>query len=94
MKGFILRECELCGEEFKCTHGRQHICPECREVVYRNKNRKLPRQYGNPTNVEKYEREMMERYAARFKDTIVAIGYADRQRAQTLEMVGKVRTEL
>ena len=27
-------------------------------------------------------------------DTIVAIGYADRQRKQTLEMVGKVKTEL
>ena len=27
-------------------------------------------------------------------DTIVAIGYADRQRAQTLQMVGKVKVEL
>ena len=27
-------------------------------------------------------------------DTIVAIGYAERQRKQTLEMVGKVKTEL
>ena len=28
------------------------------------------------------------------EDTIVAIGYADRQREKTLAMVGKVRTEL
>jgi hypothetical protein len=27
-------------------------------------------------------------------DTIIAIGYADRQREQTLKMVGKVKVEL
>lgn len=28
------------------------------------------------------------------QDTIVAIGYADRQREQTLQMVGKIKVEL
>jgi hypothetical protein len=43
------------------------------------------------------EKRRAERYLAEHppkEDTIVAIGYADRQREQTLRMVGKVRTEL
>lgn len=94
MKAYKLIECEICGAEFQQTHGRQEMCPECRAAIHRGKGRKLPRQYSNPVNVEKYEAEMKERYKARFKDTIVAIGYADRQRAETLEMVGKIKVEL
>ena len=94
MKGFLLKECEICGEEFTLTHGRQGMCPECRAAIQHNKGRNLPRQYSNPTNIEKYESEMKERYMARYKDNIVAIGYAERQIAKSLELAGKVRTEL
>lgn len=88
------RECMFCGVRFVPEHGNRRMCPECYEVVHMHKNRNLPRSYEGPANVEVYEKDLRERMAARFKDNIVATGYADRQRAETLRMVGKVKVEL
>ena len=88
------RPCSVCGQIFTPEHGNKRICPECSEVVFNNKGRHLPRQYETPEDLEQYEAAVRKRYMSRYKDTIVAIGYADRQKADSLRRAGKVRTEL
>jgi hypothetical protein len=44
--------------------------------------------------VIEYEQKLLRRNVENYRDTIVAIGYADRQRAATLRLVGRVNTEL
>lgn len=86
--------CQLCGAEFIARHGNKRMCPECYEVTNRGKNRHLPRRYACPEDIEQYEARVRQQNIADYKDTIVAIGYADRQREKTLQMVGKVKVEL
>lgn len=86
--------CDVCGAEFISRHGNKRLCPECTDALQHGKGRGLPRSYDTPADMESYEQKLRKRNIAKYKDTIVAIGYADRQRAKTLGMVGKVRTEL
>ena len=102
MKEYEPRRCEICGREYTPKRSDQRCClaPECMKerqrlnrIEYRRKN------YGRvlENNRRAMEKRRAERYLAEHppkEDTIVAIGYADRQREQTLRMVGKVRTEL
>ena len=93
-KEFYEKVCSVCGAHFIAEHGNKRICPECVEVLHGNKGRHLPRQYEAPVDLEQYEADVRSRYMERYKDTIIAIGYAERQRAQTLKMVGKVKVDL
>lgn len=90
----IEKECVVCGTVFLSEHGNKRMCPECTTAIQQGKGRKLPKRYACPEDIEQYEEKVRRRNIAEYKDTIVAIGYADRQRAETLNMVGKVRTEL
>ena len=89
-----MKECTVCGIQYKPTHGNQRVCPECKTILYRNKGRNLPSSYEAPTDVHDYESKVRRRWADRFEDNIVADGYADRQRANTLSLVPKIRVEL
>lgn len=93
-KEFYEKVCSVCGAHFIAKHGNKRICPECVEVLHGNKGRHLPRQYEAPADLERYEQRLRKCNIEKHKDTIIAIGYADRQRAETLKMAGKVRTEL
>ena len=85
------KECEICGTEFVATHGRQTQCPECRAALQYGRGRNLPRTYEGPADFEAYEKELRERNFANYVDRIVAAGYAERQKAKTLEMAGRVK---
>ena len=90
---FYEKTCYICGVKFIAEHGNKRICPECYEVLHGNKGRHLPRQYETPEDLEQYE-AVRKRCLERYKDNIVAIGYADRQMEQTLKMAGKVKVDL
>ena len=94
MKEYYEKVCQICGAEFIARHGNKRLCTECYEITARGKGRKLPRRYACPVDIEQYEARVRQRNIADHRDTIVAIGYADRQREQTLQMVGKVKVEL
>lgn len=103
MKEYEDKVCPICGTIFTPKRGNQKLCgdPEC---IRRNKLDGQMRWYRkNYLKAKEQKREYMERVRkwnkrdkphARKPDTIVAIGYADRQRAETLKMVGKVKVEL
>ena len=87
-------ECEVCGGMFTPNHGNAKYCPECQEVLYHNKGRRLPRAYAPPYDLEKYEEQTRKQNIEAYKDTIVAEGYADRQRAETLQKVEPIKITL
>lgn len=91
------RVCEICGRMY--TPGRidQRTCasPEC--------VRERKRAYGIKKKNEGVYKARKRAYMQRKRepeehkpkpDTIIAIGYAERQIAETLNMVGRVKTEL
>lgn len=98
-KQFEKRSCVVCGTVFQPIRENVKTCsnPECKrkmklerqKVWYKeNYTRILEEKRKNKVNDNLDEPHRIK------PDTIVAIGYADRQRKQTLEMVGKVKTEL
>lgn len=101
MKEYAARTCPICGMEYIPKRIDQKNClkPSCqkgwriiRDANYRESHRFII----NKRNSEHMKRKRLEEKMkeARKRDTIVAIGYADRQREQTLKMVGGVNTEL
>lgn len=94
MKGYYEKVCQICGAEFIARHGNKRICPECYEITNRGKGRHLPKRYECPVDIEQYEAKVRQQNIADHKDTIVAIGYAERQKADSLAKAGRVKTEL
>ena len=96
MRKVIIKECCICGAPFEAHHGGKRICPECEEVITRNKRgfSKTPFRYAPPYDLVKYEQQTRKQNLEAYRDTIVAEGYADRQRAKTLARVEPIKTTL
>ena len=103
-KNYEDRECVICGEIFTPMRVNVRTCknPECkrkwklkqqRDWYQENYSSALESRREYVRRVKEEEIEISKPHV-RKEDTIVAIGYADRQMEQTLKMVGKVRTEL
>lgn len=91
------RACEICGVMFRPGRIDQRTCasPEC----VRERKRIYAQKKQNEGVYKARKREYMRRKRTPEphvpkQDTIIAIGYAERQKAETLEMAGKVRTEV
>ena len=102
MKKYEPRRCEICGREYIPKRSDQRCCldPKClRERQRINQKEYRERNYGkvlesNRKALARRRAEKRMKEAPIKEDTIVAIGYADRQREQTLRMVGKVKVTL
>ena len=91
------RVCEICGRTYKPSRKDQRTCAsiECvreRKRIYASK-KKLDGEYVARKREYDRKRRLQKPHEPK-KDTIVAIGYADRQMQKSLLMAGKVRTEL
>ena len=95
------KRCEICGKEYIPKRSDQRCClsPECtrerqrlNQTEYRKRN--YERVLANNRRTMKERRERKKQEKAQRKDTLIAIGYAERQREQTLQMVGRVKVEL
>ena len=91
------RICVICGARFTPGRKTQVTCAneECKRK--RRKGQRANWYKENFTRVAQAKREEREKArieAATKPDTIVAIGYAERQIAASLEKAGKIRTEL
>ena len=96
------RRCEICGKEYIPTRSNQRCCldPLCKEArkrltwaEYREKHYESVLSHNRKSMAKKRAEKYLAEHPPK-EDTIVAIGYADRQRAETLAMAGKVNTEL
>ena len=96
------RVCEICGKSYIPGRKDQRTCAsaECKKARQRlnyleyRKNNYAAVLENNRRSMAKRRREREMEKELPKKDTIVAIGYADRQREQTLNMVGRVKVEL
>lgn len=96
------RICIICGKEYIPRRSDQRTCAseECKKARQRlNWNEYRKNHYesvlaNNRRYMAKRREERKWEANPPKPDTIVAIGYADRQREATLKMVGKVKTEL
>ena len=102
MKNYEPRLCIICGVEYIPRRSDQRTCgsDECMRarqrlnyLEYRRKNYAAVLETNRRFMAKKRKEREMEKHPPK-KDTIVAIGYAERQREATLKMAGKVRTEL
>lgn len=97
------RQCAVCGKEFRPYRMNVKTCddPECKKQAKKQRQREWYAK--NYMSARAQKREYMRRVRAEEKlpeahvpkpDTIVAIGYAERQMAKSLEMAGKVDVNL
>ena len=102
MKNYEPRRCIICGVEYIPRRSDQRTCgsQECKKarqrlnyLEYRKENYAAVLETNRRCMAKRREERMREKEPPK-PDTIVAIGYAERQREATLAMVGKVRTEL
>ena len=102
MKNYEPRRCIICGKEYIPRRSDQRTCgsQECKKarqrlnyLEYRKENYAAVLESNRKSMAKKRKEREMEKHPPK-PDTIVAIGYAERQREATLAMVGKVRTEL
>lgn len=96
------RICEICGKEYIPRRSDQRTCgcKECMKARQRLNYREYRKTHyaalleTNRRSMAKKRKEReMEKHPPK-SDTIIAIGYADRQMAETLKLAGRVNTEL
>ena len=102
MKDYEARRCIICGVEYIPRRSDQRTCG-CAECMkerqklnyreYRKTHYAALLETNRRSMAKKRKEREMEKQPPK-KDTIVAIGYAERQREATLRLAGKVRTEL
>ena len=102
MKDYEPRRCIICGVEYIPRRSDQRTCG-CAECMkerqklnyreYRKTHYAALLETNRRSMAKKRKEREMEKQPPK-KDTIVAIGYAERQREATLRLAGKVRTEL
>ena len=91
------RACEICGRMYRPSRADQRTCASVECVRERKRLYAAKKKMEGEYVARKREYDRKRRSQKTFepkKDTIVAIGYADRQMQKSLKMAGKVRTEL
>lgn len=102
MKDYEARRCIICGVEYipKRSDQRTCGCAECMKErqklnyrEYRKTHYAALLETNRRSMAKKRKEREMEKQPPK-PDTIVAIGYAERQREATLRLAGKINTEL
>ena len=102
MKNYEPRCCIICGKEYIPKRSDQRTCgsDECMRarqrlnyLEYRRKNYAAVLETNRRCMAKRREERMRSQDPPK-PDTIVAIGYAERQMAETLKRAGRVKTEL
>ena len=97
MKQYEPRRCEICGKEYIPRRSDQRTCASVECVRERKRVYALKKQNEGVYRARKREYMKRQRTPEPYQpkpDTIVAIGYAERQMAETLRKAGRVNTEL
>lgn len=89
-------KCRICGKVFYAKNKRQVLCSEeCRGVAQREWTRQYRQRHKAVVNErQRLKRRRLKTETSKKPDTLVAVGYAERQKAKSLEKAGKVNTEL
>ena len=102
MKSYGPRRCEICGAEYIPRRFDQRTCAsaECKKarqrlnyLEYRKENYAAVLETNRRCMAKRREERMREKNTPK-QDTIIAIGYAERQMTDSLRKAGKVKVEL
>ena len=90
------KTCVICGKPFQPKTAGQKTCSaECSKLRHNEMSRKYHREHLSIEREQKRRWMEEQRHPERKKgDTIVAIGYAERQIEASLRKAGRVNTEL
>ena len=91
------RPCEICGRMYKPSRKDQRTCASVECVRERKRLYAIKKLHEGAYRARKREYMRQRRTPEPYKpkeDTIVAIGYAERQMADSLRKAGKVKVEL
>ena len=97
MKNYEPRICEICGRPYIPRRSNQRTCASTECVRERKRVYAQKRQNAGVYKARKREYMRRKRTPEPRKpkeDTIIAIGYAERQMADSLRKAGKVKVEL
>ena len=96
MKKFEPKQCVICGKPFMPGRCSDILCgdPVCKKARRKQKLAQYQPLYNAERRAQREEARMIKENRRTKTDNIIAIGYADRQREQTLKMVGKVKVTL
>lgn len=94
----MTKQCCICGKTFETNRKVQVTCgsTECKNAQHKEYLRKYMTQYRSVHKAEINQRnkEYMRRARGSKQskdDTLIGLNYAERQKAKTLEMVGRVQ---
>lgn len=86
--------CAICGAKFVAGRKGALFCSkQCRYENHKRYSLEWYHAHKGLRDAQQKERRERERRKAK-PDTIIAIGYAERQKEATLKMAGKVKVEL
>ena len=90
------RQCVICGKVFVPTRKNEILCsdPACKKARHRQKIEAYKPKHNAARKRQREEAKLIKEHRKPKPDTIVAIGYADRQKAETLRMAGRVDPHL
>ena len=91
----MIKQCCVCGREFD-AQGKDKTCgKDCRKVMKRFWARAYRERKGREYNRDWMREYRKEKNLSETKeDTLIGLGYAERQKQRSLELAGKVRTTL
>lgn len=94
----MTKQCCICGKTFETNRNKQVTCGsvECKTAQHKEYLRNYMTQYrmNNRNIINERNKAYMRRVrgSERAKsDTLIGLNYAERQKAKTLEMVGRVK---
>lgn len=94
----MTKQCCICGKTFETNRSAQVTCgsAECKKAQHKEYLRNYMTQYrmNNRSIINQRNKEYMRRVrsdANTKNDTLIGLNYAERQKAKTLEMVGRVK---
>lgn len=100
----MTKRCEICGQPFEASNSRRKTCGDidCQRIRHAEylKEYMRKRRATQRDQVNDYNRKWMREYRAKLKaedkersekaNSFTADGYAERQKAKTLQMAGRV----
>ena len=90
------RQCVICGKAFVPTRKNEILCsdPACKKARHRQKIEAYKPTHNAARKNKREEARLIKESRKPKPDTIIAIGYADRQREATLKLAGRVDPHL
>ena len=90
------KPCLICGKVFVPTRKNEILCsdPACKKARHQQQIEAYKPKLNAARKRQREEAKLIKKNRKPKPDTIIAIGYADRQIAETLRMAGRVNTEL